>query len=211
MSSSRRLFTLVSLLVIAAVSALTVGRVAAQETGMSVTVELREYDGSGITGTAALTETITQGTHVSMSLVGAELDGNHPTHIHTGSCENFDPNPLYPLETVNLSPVSKDGWSETTVEDVDVAELRGGEFVILVHQSPDQLTNYLVCGEISSGTVGTAALVTPGNTPPVHQMPVAGVGPSVGQESSGSGLFVLFGALAVVSAMTAGVIQRNWK
>jgi hypothetical protein len=208
--SSRRLFPLVStLIIIAAMSMLTVGSVAAQETGMSVTVQLQEYDNSGISGTATLTETTTGGTHVSMILTGAELDGNHPTHIHTGTCDNFDPNPLYPLETVNLSPINKDGISETSVNDVSLEELYDGDYVILVHQSPEQLTKYLVCGEISSGEVGTAPLVTPGNPPASHHVPATGSGSGLGVGSSGSGLFLLFGALAFISAMTASVIRRN--
>jgi hypothetical protein len=207
--SSKRLFTLVSVLMIVAMSALTVGSVAAQDSGTSVTVELQEYEGSGISGTAVLTETTDGGTHVSMVLTGAELDGNHPTHIHTGTCDNFDPNPLYPLETVNLNPVSEDGVSETDVADVALADLHEGEYVILVHQSPEELTNYLICGEISGGTAGTADLVAPGSTPAMHHVPVTGAGQGAGSDSSGPGLFVLFGVLAFVTALTAGAIRRS--
>jgi hypothetical protein len=193
---------------IVAMSALAVESVAAQESGMSVTVELQEYEGSGITGTAVLTETTTGGTHVSMVLTGAELDGNHPTHIHTGTCENFDPNPLYPLETVNLNPVSEDGISATDVADVALADLHEGEFVILVHQSPEELTNYLVCGDISAGAVGEAEIVEPGSEPAMHHVPVTGAGEGLEDVSNGSRLAILFGALAFVSAMTAGLIRR---
>src|SRR6476646_2224117 len=121
--SARRPFALAVLLICAVLSALMVEGAAGQENGMSVTVELHEYDHSGISGTAVLSETTTGGTHVSMVLEGAELDGNHPTHIHTGTCDNFDPNPLYPLETVNLSPDYHEGVSESTVEDVDLTKL----------------------------------------------------------------------------------------
>jgi hypothetical protein len=202
-----RLITLVTTLMIAAMSTLAVGSVAAQESGMSVTVELQEYDGSGISGTAYLTETSDGGTHVSMVLVGGELDGNHPTHIHTGTCDNFDPNPLYPLETVNLNPVSQDGTSESTVADVDLAALHEGDYVILVHQSPEELTNYLVCGEISAGTTGTAELTAPGSTPTMHHVPVTGDGYGMSNESSGSDFVLLFSALAIVSAMAFGAIR----
>ena len=209
--SARRPFTLVVLLICAVMSALTVEGAAGQENGMSVTVELHEYDDSGISGTAVLSETTTNGIHVSMVLVGAELDGNHPTHIHTGTCDNFDPNPLYPLETVNLSPDYHEGISESTVEDVDLTKLYEGKYVILVHQSPEELTTYLVCGEISSGTVGTAKRVAPGDPPTTHHMPVSGVGSSVGNEAAGSGLLALMSALAFVSAVTAGAIRKTWK
>ncbi len=209
--SARRPFALVTLLIIAVMSALMVEGVAAQENGMSVTVELQEYDHSGITGTAVLSETTTGGTHVSMVLVGAELDGNHPTHIHTGTCDNFNPIPLYPLETVNLNPVYHEGVSESTVEDVSLTELYEGKYVILVHQSPEELTTYLVCGEIGSGTVGTTERVAPGDPPTTHHMPASGVGSSVGNETTGSGFLVLVSALALVTAMTAGAIRKTWK
>jgi hypothetical protein len=207
--SRRRPFTLISLLVVAVMCAFGAGGVTAQGTGMSVTVQLQQYDNSGISGTAVLTETTTGGTHVSMILVGATLNGNHPTHIHTGTCDNFDPNPLYPLETVNLSPVSKDGISETDVEDVDLATLHTGKYVILVHLSPDQLTNYLVCGEISGGTVGTAALVKPNSTPATHHMPITGTGPNIWNESQKSEFVALFCALACVSAVTGRVVRKG--
>lgn len=150
---------------------------AGQGTGLSLTVNLAEYENSGISGTAYMVETTSGGTHVSMELQGQELEGNHPTHIHTGTCANFDPNPLYPLETVNLSPVNKEGVSDTDIPGVTLASLRDGEFVILVHRSPEQLTDYLVCGEISAGTVGQAAKVKPAEGAAVaHHMPMSGTG-----------------------------------
>jgi hypothetical protein len=209
--SARRPFALAVLLICAVLSALMVEGAAGQENGMSVTVELHEYDHSGISGTAVLSETTTNGTHVSMVLVGAELDGNHPTHIHTGTCDNFDPNPLYPLETVNLNPDYHEGVSESTVEDVDLTKLYEGKYVILVHQSPEELTKYLVCGEISSGTVGTADRVAPGDPATTHHMPATGAGSSVGNEIAGTGFLVLVSALALVSAVTAGAIRKTWK
>ena len=152
------IFALVAMLV-----AIPFGTVAAQEADTRLTVELEEVENSGISGTAVLTATLGVfsaslggDTQVSMELRGAELDGNHPTHIHTGTCDNFDPDPLYPLETVELSAVDREGISETTVEDVTLESLREGDFVILVHQSPEELTKYLVCGEIGAGTAGQA-------------------------------------------------------
>lgn len=143
--------------------ALPFGAVSAQEEGTRITVELQEFEDSGISGSATLTATDDGGTQVSMQLQGEELDGDHPTHIHTGTCDDFDPDPLYPLETVELSEVNREGLSETTVEDVSLDSLRDGDFVILVHQSMEELTNYLVCGEISSGTVEEAAAAEQGS------------------------------------------------
>ena len=146
-----------ALTLFAVLVALPFGAVTAQEERTSISVELQEFEDSGISGTAILTATADGGTQVAMELQGAELDGDHPTHIHTGTCDDFDPDPLYPLETVELSAVNQEGISETTVEDVTLESLREGDYVILVHQSLEELTNYLVCGEISGGTEIEAA------------------------------------------------------
>lgn len=170
-------FVIIGLL--AALVTLPLGAVAAEEVETQVTVELQEFEDSGISGTAVLTATLgglTEilggDTQVSMELRGQELDGNHPTHIHTGTCDNFDPNPLYPLETVELSPVSREGVSESTV-DATLKSLREGDFVIVVHQSPEELTNYLVCGEISGGTAGEVSGGTVGESDEGEQVSCA--------------------------------------
>ena len=153
----------IAVVLFAALVSLPFGAVSAQEEGTRITVELQEFEDSGISGSASLTATDDGGTQVSMQLQGGELDGDHPTHIHTGTCDDFDPDPLYPLETVELSEVNREGLSETTVEDVSLDSLREGDFVILVHQSMEKLTDYLVCGEISSGTVEEAAAAAQGS------------------------------------------------
>jgi hypothetical protein len=209
--SSRRFRAFGSLLLFVMLGAAAVGGAAGQEAGMSVTVNLEEYDDSGFTGTAVLTETTKGGTHVSMELTGAALAGNHPTHIHTGTCDNFDPNPLYPLETVNLSPVNDMGISETDVSDVRLSDLYDGEFVILVHESPEELTNYLVCGEIGAGTVGKAEQAKSGSGTEAHDMPATGVGSSIQNGASGSAIAMLFSALALLSVITAFAIRRTVK
>ncbi len=180
----------------------------AQETGASLTVELQEYQGSGVSGNAVLTETDSGGVHVSMTLTGQELAGNHPTHIHTGTCDNFDPNPLYPLQTFDLSPVNDQGVSETDVAEVSLETLRTGDYVILVHQSAEELTHYLVCGEISGGTLGTASVATqPDQATAMHQMPSAGVGTATSTDWLISPLALTLLALAALSMVIAGTLR----
>lgn len=136
-------------LTVLVLTTLLAGGAAAQEAapgnGDPVTIDLNEVQESGISGEAALSSDGDQ-TSVDMRLEG-EVRGNHPTHIHTGTCFNFDPNPLYPLETVILEPVDNSGTSESTV-DVSMEELESSDYVILVHFSPERLTDYLVCGEL---------------------------------------------------------------
>lgn len=123
------------------------GRPVAAQEDESIRIALNEYDESGVSGTATLDAAGT-GTGVSMELSGDPVVGDHPTHIHTGTCDDFDPNPLYPLTTVILDDVDDEGVSDTTVEDVSLDELLDDDYVILVHKSHEELTNYFVCGEI---------------------------------------------------------------
>ncbi len=192
------------------------GDVSAQESGDAVTIELEEVSRSGISGEVTLTPDGDQ-TSVDMTLVG-EVEGNHPTHIHTGTCFNFDPNPLYPLETVVLEPVNDSGVSETTV-DVSLEELESSDYVILVHRSPEALTDYLVCGEIPRLTTTTGQAAgsnsgdhehsgTGGNTAKkgdTTTLPVAGNGSANAEASERplSAALVLFALLTLIAAAAA--------
>jgi hypothetical protein len=146
-------------------------QIAAQEDVNTITIALNEYQGSGVSGWATLTAA-DEGITVAMAVEGAQITGDHPTHIHTGTCENFDPSPTFPLTTIVLDPLSADGVSESSVPDVTLDELLGSDYVILVHKSMDELTNYFVCGEINQAN----AIV-----------PAAGAAGSVGMADTGTG------------------------
>jgi hypothetical protein len=177
--------------------------VAAQQDD-SISIPLNERENSGVSGTATLTAE-GENTRVAMELSGDPLTGNHPTHIHTGTCRNFDPDPLYPLTTVILEEVSDEGVSETTVDEVALDDLLADDYVILVHPSAEELYPELVCGNIKAdgGTGGSrddaAAGVqgTPGAdqaSTSVHTAPRAGVGSAL----IGLSWTTLFGLLAVL-------------
>jgi hypothetical protein len=191
--ATRKSLRIVVILFLVSIAALPLTGAIAQNTGTGVTVQLNEYENSGISGTAVLTSTANGGVHVSMKLTGQELDGNHPTHIHTGTCANFDPSPIYPLETVNLSSVNREGISESDVANTSLSDLRNGEFVILVHQSPEELTNYLVCGDISAAKA----------------MPVTGTGTLLSTDLSGTAPLIALGTLALISAAGAETLRKR--
>lgn len=115
-----------------------------------LTIPLNEYEGSGVSGSATLSPD-GETTGVAMELSGDRLTGDHPTHIHVGTCDDFDPDPTYPLTTVILDEVSEAGLSETEVDDVSLPELLDDDHVILVHKSAEELTTYFVCGDIKRG------------------------------------------------------------
>lgn len=111
----------------------------------SATIDLAELNDSGISGTASLTAD-GDATVVSIEVTGAS--GGHPAHIHEGTCDNLNPNPEYPLASVDA-----DGTSETTVE-VALDDLTGGEYAINLHESDTNLGTYVACGNIVAAAVG---------------------------------------------------------
>lgn len=107
--------------------------------GDTVTVELAEQNGSGESGTATLTAEGEQ-TRVVLELSNPASD-SQPAHIHPGTCANLDPAPAFPL------PNAENGSSEATV-DVTLDELTSGEYAVNVHQSNDEVSVYVACGDI---------------------------------------------------------------
>jgi hypothetical protein len=105
-----------------------------------LTIDLDELNDSGMSGTATLIANGEQ-TEVTLALDGAE--GGHPAHIHRGTCNQLDPNPAFPLETVD-----DEGQSETAI-DVTLDELLSEPFAINVHLSPDEIGVYVACGNLS--------------------------------------------------------------
>lgn len=197
---------------------------AAQDDG-SVTVEMEEYDGSGVSGTATLTDS-PDGIVVEISLEG-NVEGSHPAHFHEGTCDTMDPLvPIYPLADVDA-----DGTSVTTVPDVSLADVTGDPFVINVHASLVELPVIITCGNIpgedggegadgegadgpATEEVETSAVATPvaegvgGGTP--GEVPAAGVGSALGVDDGNPVVLITLGLLALVLAV-AGVSLRRFE
>src|SRR5215212_2111977 len=93
----------------------------------SVSVVMEEYDGSGISGTATLTDS-PDGLVVDITL-GGNAAGAHPVHFHEGTFATMDPLvPIYPL-----ADIDENGKSVTTVPDITLADVATEPFVINVH------------------------------------------------------------------------------
>jgi hypothetical protein len=110
-------------------------------TSAQVTVTLNELNGSGMSGTATLTAVGDKQTRVVITATGATA-GDHPAHIHAGTCDTLNPNPLFPLNNVDAN-----GHSDTTI-DVALSQLTGGGFAINVHKSAQEIGVYVMCGNI---------------------------------------------------------------
>jgi hypothetical protein len=178
--------------------------VAAQDEGR-LTIPLNENENSGVSGTATLAAD-GENTRVSLEMSGDPLTGDHPSHIHTGTCADFDPDPLYPLTTVLLDEVSDEGESDTTVEGVALDDLLDDDHVILVHPSAEELYPEWVCGDIEAGAGGgdgqSGADAGTGGAGGINRMPNSGVGSAA--EGTNAPLPAFLGALAVLAAAAAG-------
>ncbi|HET7677866.1 MAG TPA: hypothetical protein VFK38_08415 [Candidatus Limnocylindrales bacterium] len=105
----------------------------------SVTVQLNAVGGSGVSGSATLTE---EGTSTLVEVKVSD-GGNQsmPAHIHPGTCAELDPKPRYPLSDV------VNGASKTTVS-APLKDLQAGDFAVNLHKSATDITTYTACGEI---------------------------------------------------------------
>jgi len=102
----------------------------------------------------------------------AQPDVSHPAHIHVGTCDELDPNPAQPLNNIqpNLNedddpddddnPNEPQGvltaqrvlYSDTDVE-MSLEDLLATSYSINLHESEENIQNYIACGEIGGVTV----------------------------------------------------------
>jgi hypothetical protein len=181
---------------------------------------------SGLSGTAELSAR-RQGTEVSMQING--VVGVHPTHIHTGTCDDLDPNPKYPLNNVELNTTDLVGLSDSVV-DVPLDELLSTPHLILIHKSAEELNTYYACGNIvadmtadvaedtgtggattneaSTPTAGDEAGAGSAGDSESHAMGNMGSGPASGA-SGALGLAGGVGLVAVAFALMAVTLRRR--
>lgn len=131
-----------------ALLALTGGSALAQTDYETTVHALNEQNNSGQSGTVtfALAE---DGTSVRVEInISGGSEVPQPAHIHTGTCDNLDPKPFYPLNSV------VNGRSVTTITEVDIADLDYdlyNQFSVNVHKSAAEASVYVACGEIVPG------------------------------------------------------------
>jgi hypothetical protein len=123
-------FTVLGLLCFAALSA------SAPAADAPVRIPLDAMNRSGESGVAILTPQGSK-TQVELQMKGGSGDPQ-PAHFHTGTCDNYAPRPLYPLRSVVK------GGSTTTL-DVPIDKLIGGDLVINVHKSFDDIATIASC------------------------------------------------------------------
>jgi len=119
-----------------AVSAALTG-MAAADTVQTVVIPMNALNGSGESGTTTLRA---DGNKTIVTIKLSNGSGvEQPAHFHTGSCDKYQPRPLYPLDDV------VDGKSTTTL-DIPIDKLIGGDLIVNVHKSYADIATQAACG-----------------------------------------------------------------
>lgn len=105
----------------------------------SLTVNLAAQGGSGVSGTATLTDIGGGRTRVVVR-VSTGGNPNMPAHIHDGRCPAVGA-VVYPLQ----NPMN---GSSTTEVNASLASLLAGTFAINLHKSPQEVPIYVSCGNV---------------------------------------------------------------
>ncbi len=128
----------------------------------TATVNLTALPNSGAvgkSGTATLTDIGGGRTRVEIRMQDAT--GNHPAHIHQGSCtRDLNPAPAFPLANV------QNGTSMTEV-NASFSQIMGAQHAINLHRSPQEIPEpYVACGDIlMAGAQATGGTAMPGTLP----------------------------------------------
>jgi plastocyanin len=86
----------------------------------------------------------------------------HPSHIHAGTCAELDPQPTHALNDVaSVAPDAPAGAVETATTTVDATldALLASPFAINVHESAENVANYIACGDIAGPVVNGVLLI----------------------------------------------------
>ena len=113
----------------------------------TVTV-MMEQNNSGQSGTATQTLSEDDATLTIEINISGGSDVPQPAHIHIGTCDNLDPTPFYPLNSV------VNGKSVTVITEADLLDVDyevSNQFAINVHKSGTEAQTYVSCGDIVPG------------------------------------------------------------
>ena len=91
---------------------------------------------------------------------GQEADAPHPAHIHAGSCDNLGDivAPLADVEEQTAGEVFGADTAvlvkaSTTTVDLSLGEILSAPHAINVHESAEEIQNYIACGDIGGRVV----------------------------------------------------------
>lgn len=136
-------------------------------------LELEELNDSGISGTVTLYDAGDDQTIVEFDVEGA--GGDHPAHIHEGTCGNLEPEPYKSLENVD------ENGESMTVVDVSLDTLLADDYAIDIHLAPNELGTLIACADIEGEPV-LAVAGTPEASP--EATPTEAVGGTIATETA---------------------------
>jgi hypothetical protein len=125
---------------ITACAAAVIGAAPTNSSVATHVIVLQPQSSAGIHGTATLVPLASK-TRVIVVLSDDPPGAVHPSHIHSGTCTNFDPLPAYPLnDVVNGKAV--------TVVNAPLASLLDSGLVLEVHSSKYHVNIIAACGSL---------------------------------------------------------------
>jgi len=131
------------ILIITAVLVVAIAAVGVTMAQTPSTITLNAQNNSGETGTATLTDLGDGTTRVDVTVSGEPAGASQPMHIHTGTCDNLNPAPAFPLQNL-------ENGKSSTVITTTMQTLLASPYALNGHKSAEELTVYVFCGDISA-------------------------------------------------------------
>jgi hypothetical protein len=126
--------------------------------GLQYNVTMNAQNESNQTGKTTITDLGNGMVAVVIDITAGGVTDPQPAHIHQGTCAQLDPQPAFPLNSV------EDGKSVTEIE-ADFDTLTATPYAVNIHKSAAEVSVYVACGDItttsnSEGTPPPMMLVT---------------------------------------------------
>ena len=157
----------------------------------STTLQLGAVGGSGVTGSATITDMGSGKIKVDVTFKGYAPNSEHAGHIHSGSCEQNGP-VVYPLTSVKAD-ANGNATSSTEVA-APFSEVTNGKYYVNFHVALNPPGGGITCGNI-------AALAAGGQGGAPAAAPASGFG--VVSSDSGLNLWLLGGLVVVLAGSVA--------
>ncbi len=116
------------------------------------TATLASMAGTNVTGTASVMAGSSAGTtSTEITISGAPPNGEHPWHIHSGTCATGGP---VVGPATDYTPIKADASGNgTSTGTVNIATPASGDFHVNVHMSPSDMKTIVACGDLRMGAM----------------------------------------------------------
>jgi hypothetical protein len=104
------------------------------------------------------------------------VSNSHPAHVHAGTCDDLEPNPIVGLDNVEprqndpededanndvqgVLTASQMNWSRTDGLELSWDDMLATSHSVNVHESEENIQNYIACGEIGGINVDGSMVI----------------------------------------------------